>query len=108
MASWTWRRGALAALTLMALAPAAPAAAAADITLTFTISSVSGAASREVSVYGPDGTYFFDETDGNTLTVTAQPGDYQVSIDEYGGPQGDWNFYGTTVETTYNASATVP
>lgn len=111
MAGSGWVHSAVAAVlgaALVVLVPASPAVAAADITLTFTISSSSSAASRFVTVTGPDDSYFFDETDGTTLTVTGQPGEYSVAIDESGGPQGDWGFYGATVPATYAASTTVP
>ena len=108
MTRWGWRRGALIAVTLAVLAPAGAAQAVADITLTFTVSSVSGADSRSVTVHGPGDSYFFDETDGNTLTVTGPPGPYNVVFEEYGGPQGDWSFYGQTIGATYSGNTTVP
>ncbi len=111
MAGFGWMRGAVAAAlgaALVVLVPTPPAVAVGDITLTFTISSTSGATTRFVDVFGPNAVYSFDETDGTTLTVTGPPGEYSVSLDESGGPQGDWSFYGYTDAATYAVNATVP
>ena len=110
--SWFgWVRVAVVALLSAALgfvAPTFPAAAApGDITLTGTISSISGAQVREVDVYGPAGWQTVTQN-GNAFSVTGPPGEYTVDVYEYGGPQGDgWSFYGETTPAVYVQDSTI-
>ena len=99
---------ALLSAALVFLAPTIPVQAApGDITLTVSVSSISGAEFRSVDVYGPGGWLPVVE-DGDTFTVTGPPGAYSVYVSEDGGPQGDdWYFYGQTEPTVYTQDSTI-
>jgi hypothetical protein len=105
-----WVRAGVTALlsaALVGLAPLPAAQAVDDITLTGTISSVSGAEFRSVYVWGPGGLVFVDVSATNTFSVTGPPGEYYVSVSESGGPQGNWGFSGQTTPTSYTQSTAI-
>jgi hypothetical protein len=104
--SWFgWVRVAVVAplgAALVCLTPTFPVQAApGDITLTGSISSISGAQFRSVWVWGPLGPVLVNVTAGNTFSYTGPPGEYRVAVEESGGPPGNWSFYGETDSTLY-------
>lgn len=106
-----WVRVAVVALVsaaLVALAPTtASQAAPGDITITGSISSISGAQYLYVDVYGPGGALLLDH-EGNTFSATGPPGEYTVYVYEYDGPQGnDWSFSGETTPTVYDHDTSI-
>ena len=109
--SWFgWVRVAVVALlsaALVFLAPTLPVQAApGDITLTGTISSISGAQFREVDVYGPAGWQTVTQN-GNAFSVTGPPGEYTVYVYEYDGQQGDWYFSGAIQPVVYTQDSSI-
>ena len=97
----------LLSAALVALAPTtASQAAPGDITLTGTISSISGAESRTIQVRGPGG-FLPTQEDDDTFSATGPPGQYSVYVSETGGPQGDWSFSGETARTVYTQNSTI-
>ncbi len=97
---------ALLSAALVVLAPTTVSQAApGDITLTGSISSISGAEFRSVDVLGPEGWLPVDE-DGDTFSVTGPPGEYSVYVYEWDG-QGDWSFDGETEPTLYATDSTI-
>jgi hypothetical protein len=105
-----WVRGTVVALLSAALVGLAPATASqgapGDITLTGSISSISGAESRSINIWGPTGWLPLDQ-DGDTFSGSGPPGEYYVYVYEWGGPQGAWSFSGQTEATLYEQDSTI-